>query len=110
METRGAKAKNETELRVQLQTALDRAGFAKRQFAELSTGTSRVERDAVIVVAKSRRDAAKVRLGYLVGAANWWPQYRLRGGVAANRSAFERGQLSCAVAESVYASTHPLEQ
>ena len=30
METRGAKAKNETELRVQLQTALDRAGFAKR--------------------------------------------------------------------------------
>ena len=36
----------------------------------------------MIVVAKSRREAAKVRLGYLVGAANWWPQYRLRGGVA----------------------------
>ena len=55
----------------------------------------------MIVVAKSRWDAAKVRLGYLVGAANWWPQYRLRGGVAANRSAFERGQSSGAVAESV---------
>jgi Domain of unknown function (DUF4139)/N-terminal domain of unknown function (DUF4140) len=82
MESRGAKAKNETELRVQLQANADAAEFARRQLADLSAGTSRVERDAVIVVNKSRREAGKVRLGYLVGAANWWPQYRLRGGVA----------------------------
>jgi hypothetical protein len=82
MENRGAKAKTETELRVQLQANAEAAGFARRQLAELSSGTSRVERDAVIVVNKTRREAGKVRLGYLVAAANWWPQYRLRGGVA----------------------------
>jgi len=82
MENRAAKAKHETELRVQLQANFDAAEFARRQLAELSAGTSRVERDAVIVVNKTRPQVGKVRLGYLVAAANWWPQYRLRGGVA----------------------------
>jgi hypothetical protein len=82
MESRGAKAKNETELRVQLQANCEAAEFARRQLAELSSGTSRSERDALIVVRRVRREAGKVRLGYLVGSANWWPQYRLRGGVA----------------------------
>ena len=41
---------------------------------------SRIERDAVIVVSKTRPAAGTVRLGYLVGAASWSPQYRLRGG------------------------------
>jgi Domain of unknown function (DUF4139)/N-terminal domain of unknown function (DUF4140) len=82
MESRGAKAKNETELRVQLQANCEAAEFAKRQLGELSSGTSRSERDALIVVRRVRREAGKVRLGYLVGAATWWPQYRLRGGVA----------------------------
>jgi hypothetical protein len=82
MENRGAKARTETELRVQLQSNFEAAEFARRQLAELSSGTSRVERDAVIVVNKTRREAGKVRLGYLVAAANWWPQYRLRDGIA----------------------------
>ena len=34
----------------------------------------------MIVVSKSRPAAGTVRLGYLVDAANWTPQYRLRGG------------------------------
>ncbi len=79
MESRGAKSKAETDLRQQLQANVEATEFANRQLAEMSTGSSRVERDAVIVVQKSRPEAGTVRLGHLVGAANWWPQYRLRG-------------------------------
>ena len=50
MESRGAKTKTETDLRQQLQANAEAAEFAKRQLAELSAGSSRVERDAVIVV------------------------------------------------------------
>lgn len=80
MESREAKAKAEVDLRQQLQANTEGAEFAQRQLAELSAGASRVERDAVIVVQKTRREAGTVRLGYLVGSADWWPQYRLRGG------------------------------
>ena len=79
MESRGTKSKAETDLRQQLQANAEAAEFARRQLAELSAGSSRIERDAVIVVHKSRREAGTVRLGYLVGSANWSPQYRLRG-------------------------------
>jgi Domain of unknown function (DUF4139)/N-terminal domain of unknown function (DUF4140) len=80
MDNRSAKTKAETELRLKLQANTEATEFTKRQLAELSAGTSRVERDAVIVVHKTRQQAATVRLGYLVGAASWRPQYRLRGG------------------------------
>ena len=82
MENRGTKTKAETDLRQQLQANTEAAEFATRQLAELSAGTSRVERDAVIVVHKARPQAGTVRLGYLVSSAKWWPQYRLRGGAA----------------------------
>jgi len=79
MESRGAKSKAETGLRQQLQANVEAAEFTRRQLAELTSGSSRVERDAVIVVHRSRPEAGKLRLGHLVGPANWWPQYRLRG-------------------------------
>ncbi len=82
MDNRGAKTKAETDLREQLQANTEAAEFATRQLAELSAGTSRVERDGVIVVHKSRPQAGTVRLGYLVSSAKWWPQYRLRAGAA----------------------------
>src|SRR5205823_5593524 len=37
-------------------------------------------RDAVIVVEKTNAAPGKVRLNYLVGAASWRPQYKLRAG------------------------------
>ncbi len=80
MDNRSAKTKSATDLRRELQADNDAIAFATKQLAELSAGTSRIERDAVIVVHKTRPQASTVRLGYLVGAANWWPQYRLRGG------------------------------
>jgi hypothetical protein len=83
MENRGAKTKTETDLRQQLQANTEAIEFAIRQLIELSAGSSRVERDAVIVVHKTRPQAGTVRLGYLVGSANWWPQYRVRGGSGA---------------------------
>ncbi len=82
METRSAKTKAETELEQQLESNTATVEFTTRQLTELSAGTSRVENDAVIVVHKSRPQAGTVRLGYLVNAATWSPQYRLRGGAA----------------------------
>jgi Domain of unknown function (DUF4139)/N-terminal domain of unknown function (DUF4140) len=82
METRSAKTKAEVELQRQLEANNETAEFTARQLTELSAGTSRVERDAVIVVQKSRPQPGTVRLGYLVTAASWVPQYRLRGGAA----------------------------
>jgi hypothetical protein len=83
MENRGTKTKAATDLQLQLQAATAETEFVRRQVAELSAGSSRTERDAVIVVNKTRAEAGTVRLGYLVGAATWMPQYRLRGGAAA---------------------------
>jgi hypothetical protein len=80
MDSRLAKARAEIDLRQQLQANTDAAEFARRQLAELSAGSRRIERDAVIIVHKTRAAAGSVRLGYLVDSANWWPQYRLRGG------------------------------
>lgn len=79
MENRGAKSKAEVDLRQQLQATNEASDLAKQQLAELSAGSSRVERDAVIVVNKSRRGGGSVRLGYLVDSATWTPQYRLKG-------------------------------
>ena len=82
MENRGTKTKTGTDLQRQLQANTEAGEFAKRQLAELSAGSSHLERDAVIVVHKARRPSGTVRLGYLVRSANWWPQYRLRGAAA----------------------------
>ena len=79
MENRSTKTNAEIELEHQLEANKATAEFATLQLSELSAGTARVERDAVIVVQKLRAQAGTVRLGYVVNAANWWPQYRLRG-------------------------------
>src|SRR4051794_7928052 len=80
METRGEKSRSETELRQKLEANTRAAELARKQLGELSAGPGRVEHDAVIVVSKARPAAGTVRLGYLVDAASWTPQYRLRGG------------------------------
>ena len=51
-----------------------------RKLEELTAGTSKIERDAVIVVDKANAAAGKVRLNYLVDAASWRPQYKFRAG------------------------------
>jgi hypothetical protein len=59
--------------------------FAQRQMNELTAGANRTLRDAVITVDKGGNNAAaKVRLNYLVNAAGWSPQYKLRAGKEAD--------------------------
>jgi hypothetical protein len=80
MEQRGQKGKELVAVQQQLQTNAEQAEFAKRQLQELSAGSSKTERDAVIVVDKKSAAAGKVRLNYLVDSAFWRPQYKLRAG------------------------------
>ncbi len=80
MDRRAIKATSETDLNQRLKANTEASELAKKQLAELSAGPGRTERDAVIVVSKSRPASGTVRLGYLVSAATWTPQYRLRGG------------------------------
>ena len=80
MQTRGEKAKDTVDLQQQLQTNQEEAEFLKRQVQEAAAGSSKTERDAVIVVDKKDPAAGKVRLNYLVDAASWRPQYKFRAG------------------------------
>lgn len=60
-----------------------KAAVIQSRITELSAGTSRTERDAVIVVDRGNAGAAgKVRLSYLVDQASWRPQYKLRASKA----------------------------
>jgi hypothetical protein len=80
MDERANKAKEMVELEQKLQTNAEQSAFVQRQLQELAAGSSKTERDAVIIVDKKDGAAGKVRLNYLVGAATWKPQYKLRGG------------------------------
>ncbi len=73
-------AKKQVELQQSQQANQEATAFAQRQLAELSAGSSRTERDAVIVVDKTNNAAGKVNRNYLVSAATWKPRYKLRAG------------------------------
>ncbi len=76
-EDRTRRAKEEVALGQQLELLQEQTEFARRQLAEVSGGGVRTERDAVVVIDK-KAGAGTVRLNYLVGQANWRPQYKLR--------------------------------
>jgi hypothetical protein len=80
MEGRADKSKNTIALQQQLELNHEQTEFANRKLREMTAGTSRTERDAVIVVDKADAAPGKVRLNYLVDAASWHPQYKLRAG------------------------------
>jgi hypothetical protein len=80
MEGRGDRTKEKVGLEQQIENNTEQMQFVTRKLAELSAGTSRTEKDAVIVVDKANAAAGKVRLNYLVDAASWRPQYKLRAG------------------------------
>jgi uncharacterized protein (TIGR02231 family) len=69
-------------LKQQVQANQEKAEFLQRKLTELASGTVRTERDAVIVVEKGNAAPGKVRLNYLVDAASWHPQYKVRAGKA----------------------------
>ncbi len=79
MESRGEKSTTQVDLQQKLQANTDATELVTRELGELTTGSSRTERDAVIVVDKGE-PTGKVRLNYLVTSATWRPQYRFRAG------------------------------
>ena len=79
MATRAEKSTAQVALQQKLQANTEATEFTTRELGELTAGSSRTERDAVIVVDKGE-PAGKVRLNYLVTAATWRPQYRFRAG------------------------------
>ncbi len=80
MDTRAAKSKEVVDLQQQLADNQEQTEFLKRQLQETASGSSKSERDAVIVVDKKNAVAGTVRLNYLVDAASWRPQYKFRAG------------------------------
>src|SRR5207253_3765803 len=73
IETRAEKARELVGLQQQVKANQKKAEFAQRQLSELTSGTARTERDAVIVVEKNNVLPGKVRLNYLVDAVSWRP-------------------------------------
>ncbi len=81
MKQRDEKARELVKLDQDLQRNKEQVEFCKRQMSQLSRGTSKTERDAVIVIDRDQSvKGAKVRLNYLVDAVSWKPQYKLRAG------------------------------
>ena len=80
MDGRGEKTKEMVSLQQQMENNAEQLEFVQRKLREMSAGTNKTERDAVIVVDKSNAAPGKVRLNYLVDAASWRPQYKLRAG------------------------------
>ncbi len=83
MDCRMEKTREQVALQQQVQDNQEKAEFAQRKLKELAAGSSRTEQDAIIVVDRANGAGGKVRLNYLVDAASWRPQYRLRAGKAA---------------------------
>ena len=79
-ETRVKAAKEEVGLKQQMEALTEETEFTKRRLGEVSGGTSRTERDAIIVVEKTKAGPATIRLNYLVSNVTWRPQYKLRAG------------------------------
>jgi hypothetical protein len=79
MENRTEKAKALVALQQQMQDNTEHQQFVARKLRDLTSGSSKVERDAVIVVEKNN-GGGKVRLTYLVSNASWRPQYKFRAG------------------------------
>jgi hypothetical protein len=80
MEGRSERSKQMVSLQEQLLDLAEKMDFAQRKMRDLTSGTSKIERDAVIVVDKVNNGAGKVRLNYLVSSAAWRPQYKFRAG------------------------------
>ena len=78
IEQRAAMSDALTAIQQQIRANAETQQFVQRELGELTNGASRTERDAVIVVDKTNAAAATVRLNYLVTAASWQPQYKLR--------------------------------
>lgn len=79
-ETRTKAAKEEVTTKQLIEATQEELSFNERVLGEKSGGVARTERDAVIVIDKTKPGAGTIRLNYLVSAASWKAQYKLRAG------------------------------
>ncbi|MBA4189412.1 MAG: hypothetical protein C0467_15590 [Planctomycetaceae bacterium] len=77
-DARTESAKENVNLKQQIQANQEKASVAQTRLSQLTAGVSRYENDAVIVVDKVNPGAGVIRLNYLVENAAWHPQYKLR--------------------------------
>jgi hypothetical protein len=89
MEQRAEKAKELVVLEQQLKTNDEERNFVVLKLKDLTKGSTKEERDAVIVVDRELGNGGKVRLNYLVDAVHWTPQYKLRSGKAGDNVAVD---------------------
>src|SRR5262249_19834879 len=80
MDTRADKIKEQVSLKQQLANLQEEMQFAERQLRDLSAGSSKTERDAIIIVDKKEKAGGKIRLNYLVETPSWRPAYKFRAG------------------------------
>jgi uncharacterized protein (TIGR02231 family) len=80
IDSRAEKTREMVTLTQQEQTNAEQLEYLARKLSEMTSGPSKTERDAVIVVDKTNGAAGKVKLNYLVDEASWRPQYKLRAG------------------------------
>ncbi len=80
LQSRAEKSAALVDLEEQVKANSEGLEFAKRQLAEIASGSSKTATDAVILIDKADAPAGTVRLNYLVSSATWHPQYRLRAG------------------------------
>jgi hypothetical protein len=100
MEARSDKSAALVNLQVQMQTNQEQIKFVQRQLQELTAGSSKTERDAVIVVDKKDPAPGKVRLNYLVDSASWRPQYKFRAGRDKGKDAIQIEYLAAIVQQT----------
>ncbi|OWK47428.1 mucoidy inhibitor MuiA family protein [Fimbriiglobus ruber] len=79
-DTRTKGVKEEVTLKQQIEATQEEIAFTQRLLQERAGGVTRTERDAVVVIDKTKAGLATLRLNYLVESASWKPQYKLRAG------------------------------
>ncbi len=82
MERRATLSAEVVELQQALAEAQKATAFAQRQYQQSAAGGGKQLREAVIVVDNAEGKAGTVSLNYLVSAASWRPQYKLRASQA----------------------------
>lgn len=94
METRTAKGKEAIATTQKIGDNKEQQQFLQRERAKLAAGSDKTVREAVIVVDNDKGNAGKVKFNYLVSAATWRPQYKLRAATAAAAPAIQLEYLA----------------
>lgn len=83
-DNRAKQLKEEVGIKQQMDELTTEIAFQQRLLAEKSSGPVRTERDAIVVIDKTKAGPLALRLNYLVADAAWRPLYKLRAGTKVN--------------------------